>query len=496
MPFTDAEKKAMKDKQFKKGGGSDDKSKQCCCPTWLSHGCGMGGNITDEQMFCAVRLVCTNAECPHSPGADGITWMHDECFDKFEDMALTSLQKTGRARNWTSTQAIANLWTKKGYDVIIKSCGCRCDNGFVRKDLDYRPPKVQVEKEAEAAKPKKAKDSKQEEQKKKELEKKAKKVAKRLMEDDDEQEEEEVEYFDRPGSLTLNAVLDGEPQAKPEATEKDKKAAAEKQRLLAKQREEEERRQRQLEMEKRERERQEQERAEKRRKEEERREAVDRAKREEEEERQRRREEDEKKQRQKEKQKQRDEEKKREQAKVEADARERRKKFEEQQRMKAEQDALAEKESEGNDEADEDYRRELQRSLDEAAAAAAQEGSLTEGERSGEGLFWAAETPQPEGTGAGYGYMESFVGNLVEDDGSALRTANYSGANVQIGKLQAQVNSLHETLQHLMTELAHEQSLKQQEEARLEWLRSGMHSRMGDLAAFNQRFADVIGNSS
>merc|ERR1712185_445178 len=131
----------MKNKQFKGGGGGGGpKTKQCCCPNWLSGGCKMGNDILDEHVPTAVRLQCTNAQCAYSPDEDSCTWMHDQCFDKFEDMALTALQKTGRARNWTSTQAIANLWTKKGYDVVIKSCGCACDTGFIRKDLDYRPP--------------------------------------------------------------------------------------------------------------------------------------------------------------------------------------------------------------------------------------------------------------------------------------------------------------------------------------------------------------------
>merc|ERR1712167_225190 len=154
-------------------------------------------------MTTAVRMECTNAQCDRAD-SDGSTWMHDVCFEKFEDHALTSLQKTGRARNWTSTQAIANLWTKKGYDVVIKSCGCACDNGFIRKDLDYRPPKVEQEKLAAEAK--KKKDAKEDEKKKAEQEKKAKKVARKLMGDDDEAEEE-VEYFDRPGSMTLNGAL-------------------------------------------------------------------------------------------------------------------------------------------------------------------------------------------------------------------------------------------------------------------------------------------------
>merc|ERR1712167_495833 len=105
-------------------------------------------------MTTAVRMECTNAQCDRAD-SDGSTWMHDVCFEKFEDHALTSLQKTGRARNWTSAQAIANLWTKKGYDVVIKSCCCLCDNGYVRKDLGYKPLKAQLEREAELAKAKK-----------------------------------------------------------------------------------------------------------------------------------------------------------------------------------------------------------------------------------------------------------------------------------------------------------------------------------------------------
>merc|ERR1712216_1004830 len=100
MPFSEAEKKAMKQKQFKGGaGGGGPKVKQCCCPSWLGGGCKLGHDITDEHMATAVRMQCTNAQCSPSPDSDGNTWMHDECFDKFEDMALTALQKTGRARN-------------------------------------------------------------------------------------------------------------------------------------------------------------------------------------------------------------------------------------------------------------------------------------------------------------------------------------------------------------------------------------------------------------
>jgi len=399
------------------------------------------------------------------------------CFERFEEHALTSLQKTGRARNWTSTQAIANLWTKKGYDVVIKSCGCLCDNGFVRKDLDYRPPKEIMEKQAEAAKPKKKKDLKQEEDKKKEIEKKAKKVARRMMEEEDDMEEE-VEYFDRPGSLTLNAALQPPHEKTPAEREAEKRDKAEKQRLLARQREEQERKEREQLMARRENERKEQEKAEKLRKEAERQEAIERSKREEEEASIRRKEEEEKKSRQREKQKQREEEKKREQAKIDAEARERRKKFEREQAMMAkESDTDKDKEAENT-----------------------QQDEFTPAEE--DSLFWLAAdevnldppvggpTSLPPGFGDTLG-IESFVGGLMEEDPSAYG-AQAQNTTAQISKLQAQVASLQESLGRVLAELACEQKLRQMEDERLERVTQSMGQRQEELKQFQMRWGEQI----
>lgn len=431
-------------------------------------------------MGTAVRMTCTNASCTFTDD-NQLAWMHDECFDKFEDMALTALQKTGRARNWTSTQAIANLWTKKGYDVVIKSCGCACDAGFVRKDLDYRPPVVQAAREAEAAKPKKKKDQKQEEERKKEMEKKAKKVAKRLMEEEASGEDDEVEYFDRPGSVTLDEALGGTKSA--EQREKEKKDLAEKQRMLAKQREEEERHEMQRQMAMREHERQEQEKAAKRAKEAERREAVEKAEREAEEQERRKVEEEERKNRQREKQKQRDEEKRREQARIEAEANERRKKFMEQQRMKEEQEELAKREADGED-VDEDMSQNDDAAEQEAFWMPAPDMSddLSQGPPG-----FSSDTTYTDRSGHEYGMEAEFVGDILVDEVGA--GGSQANKMMQAAKLQAQVTKLREHLARAHAELVCEQKLRELEEERLEGLTLSMTNRVNGLQEFQARWA-------
>jgi len=67
-------------------------------------------------------------------------YMHRECFDAWEQTVLTYLKSCGRARSWSERQRHQNLWTKKGYDLAFKACGCRCGRGHLKKDLDWMPP--------------------------------------------------------------------------------------------------------------------------------------------------------------------------------------------------------------------------------------------------------------------------------------------------------------------------------------------------------------------
>ncbi|ERL93139.1 hypothetical protein D910_10438, partial [Dendroctonus ponderosae] len=50
--------------------------------------------------------------------------MHRECFDQWEQAVLSYLKTCGRARSWSERQRHQNLWTKKGYDLAYKACGC------------------------------------------------------------------------------------------------------------------------------------------------------------------------------------------------------------------------------------------------------------------------------------------------------------------------------------------------------------------------------------
>lgn len=82
----------------------------------------------------AVRVLCNNDTC-----AAG-RYMHRECFDQWETGVLVYLKSCGRARSWSERQRHQNLWTKKGYDLAFKACGCRCGRGHLKKDLDWAPP--------------------------------------------------------------------------------------------------------------------------------------------------------------------------------------------------------------------------------------------------------------------------------------------------------------------------------------------------------------------
>ncbi|XP_034250271.1 headcase protein-like [Thrips palmi] len=121
---------------------------RCCAPTecvrvFTSNNNGKEALIHDLRD--AVRVVCNNDTCTFGE------YMHRECFDQFEQSVLTYLKSCGRARSWSERQRCQNLWTKKGYDLAFKACGCRCGRGHLRKDLDWTPPAATPQREEEAA---------------------------------------------------------------------------------------------------------------------------------------------------------------------------------------------------------------------------------------------------------------------------------------------------------------------------------------------------------
>jgi headcase protein len=109
---------------------------QCCTPAGdcLKNNTLDFGLINNDQLYDAVRVVCTNENC------NAGQYMHAECFEQWEQTVLTYLKSIGRARSWSDKQRQQNLWTKKGYDLVYKVCGCRCGRGHIKKDLDWAPP--------------------------------------------------------------------------------------------------------------------------------------------------------------------------------------------------------------------------------------------------------------------------------------------------------------------------------------------------------------------
>lgn len=117
---------------------------RCCVPTGdCLRANSLPGNpqnnndyalISLDDLRDTVRVTCNNEHCTAG------RYMHRECFEAWEQSVLTYLKSCGRARSWSERQRHQNLWTKKGYDLAFKACGCKCGRGHLKKDLDWMPP--------------------------------------------------------------------------------------------------------------------------------------------------------------------------------------------------------------------------------------------------------------------------------------------------------------------------------------------------------------------
>ncbi|CAG0918701.1 unnamed protein product [Notodromas monacha] len=94
-------------------------------------------------------VLCNNDACTSG------NYMHGACFREFEQGLMIYLKNCGRARSWSDKQRQQNVWTKKGYDLVYRICMCKCGRGHLRKDLDWVPPRAQLNQEVDAKKKKK-----------------------------------------------------------------------------------------------------------------------------------------------------------------------------------------------------------------------------------------------------------------------------------------------------------------------------------------------------
>ena len=120
---------------------------RCCVPI----SCTLDDALIDmDDLSRVVKVVCNNEHC------DVGTYMHSQCFETWEETVLSYLRSCGRARSWSEKQRHQNLWTKKGYDLAFKACGCKCARGHLRKDLNWIPPRQITIDEARRRKKKKS----------------------------------------------------------------------------------------------------------------------------------------------------------------------------------------------------------------------------------------------------------------------------------------------------------------------------------------------------
>lgn len=111
--------------------GAAGASLHCCTPGECFRG---DTPVRAWSLQDSVKVVCSNDNCTAGQ------FMHRECFEVWEQTLLTYLKTCGRARSWSERQRHQNLWTKKGYDLVHKACGCKCGRGNLKKDLDWASP--------------------------------------------------------------------------------------------------------------------------------------------------------------------------------------------------------------------------------------------------------------------------------------------------------------------------------------------------------------------
>ena len=86
--------------------------------------------VLSASIFQCVKLTSSSDQCVCS------LFMHNACFDLFEESVLQYLKLSGRARSWSEKQRRQNIWSKRGYDLAYKACLCKCKKGYLKKDLD------------------------------------------------------------------------------------------------------------------------------------------------------------------------------------------------------------------------------------------------------------------------------------------------------------------------------------------------------------------------
>jgi len=113
-----------------------------CCPpkdlTCLRGSRGVGEHIFDINS--TVKVICSSSVCTKSK------FMHKECFEAWQVLIFNHLNKSKdgqrKARNWSEKQKTQIIW-KEGYSLVVGACGCRCEQGHLKKDLNWVSPKTQ-----------------------------------------------------------------------------------------------------------------------------------------------------------------------------------------------------------------------------------------------------------------------------------------------------------------------------------------------------------------
>ena len=142
----------------------------CCVPLEV---CDLptdccGQPILQRELVSSGKMICTSSTCDQSG------FLHSACLRKVEDILVkllkgnlrifgfggpvSGMREQIKTYNWNTVTAREKIWKESGelnlYHLISRKIKCRCENGLLKRDLDWppkhyaapkRPPKAQAQ---------------------------------------------------------------------------------------------------------------------------------------------------------------------------------------------------------------------------------------------------------------------------------------------------------------------------------------------------------------
>jgi len=118
-----------------------------CCLAPKEWTCLQGDEpMSTTDVSQTIKLICSNPNCGISP------FMHGGCFKIWEEKFFVYLKSSGKIRNLTEKQKVSSLWSARWGDITAGIWGCQCDQGYLRKDIQWEASHSQSSTDSEGEK--------------------------------------------------------------------------------------------------------------------------------------------------------------------------------------------------------------------------------------------------------------------------------------------------------------------------------------------------------